>query len=142
MERTPWHIWVVGILATLWNAGGAWNYTALKLQISSVLDQMTEPQIDFFMSMPAWATATWALAVWGAVIGSILILMRRAMAFPVLVISFVSMLITTVHNFLLADVPMTDIMPPGAALFSVAIFVVSLLLIWYAKVQRDAGRLR
>ena len=25
--KTPWHLWVIGIVATLWNAGGAYDYT-------------------------------------------------------------------------------------------------------------------
>ena len=142
MTRTPWHIWVVGILATLWNAGGAWNYFAMKVNLESVVSQMTPDQLAFFSSMPTWATATWAIAVWGALVGSILILFKSRASYPVLAISFAAMVLTTIQNFVLADVSMADIMPPGAAIFPGIIFVVGALLVWYAKVQRDRGNFR
>ena len=141
MEKTPWHIWVVGGLGLLWNAGGAWNYVATKLRLEAVIDQMTPEQLAFFDAIPAWATASWAVAVWGAVLGCVLILMRRALAAPILLISFLAMALTSIQNFILADVSMADIMPPGAATFSAIIFVVAALLAWYAAKQRRLGRL-
>ena len=142
MTRTPWHLWLVGILSLLWNAGGAWNYVATKLRIESVVGQMTPEQLAFFDATPAWATTTWAIAVWGAVIGSILLLMRRSLAVVVLQVSFFSMLLTAVQNFIIADVTMSDIMGPAAAVFSLVIVVFALLVIWYAMQQRKNRVLR
>ena len=141
MTKTPWHIWLVGIIALLWNGSGAWNYAATKLRIEAIVAQMTPKQIAFFDAMPAWATAAWAIAVWGGVLGAILLLMRRALAFHVLLISFVAMVLTSIQNFLLSDVSMAEILPPGTAVFSIAIFVFALLLVWYSWVQKRAGRL-
>lgn len=141
MNGSAWHIWVVGGLSLLWNAGGAWNYVATKLRLPAVLEQMTPEQLAFFDAIPTWATATWAIAVWGAVIGSILILLRRAAAVNVLIVSFLCMCATSVQNFLLAEANMSEIMGPGAAAFSAVIFISALLVIWYAWVQRSVGRL-
>ena len=142
MTKTPWHLWVVGALSLLWNAGGAWNYVATKLRLEVVVGQMTLEQLSFFDATPAWATATWAIAVWGAVLGSILLLMRRKSAALILQISFFAMLLTAVQNFFIADVKMSDIMGPAAAIFSIVIVLFSLLIIWYAMRQRDNGVLR
>lgn len=29
---TPWHLWVVGVVAVLWNAFGCWDYTMTHLK--------------------------------------------------------------------------------------------------------------
>ena len=139
MECTPWHLWTVGILSLLLNAVGAWDYLASQMKIEGYLDMLTPEQLAFFDAIPAWAVGTWAIAFWGSVLGSILILMQRGLAVPVLVISFGAMALTAVQNFLLSDVSMIDIMGAGAAIFLAVIFIVGLLLVWYASVQRRAG---
>jgi hypothetical protein len=30
--KTPWHLWVVGILSLLWNAFGGYDYTMTQLR--------------------------------------------------------------------------------------------------------------
>ena len=142
MARTPWHLWVVGILALLWNAMGAWNYTATKLRLDAVMAHMTPEQLAFFEAIPTWATAAWAIAVWGSVLASIFLLMRSAWAVTLFWISFLAMAATSVQNFLLSEVSMSDIMGPGAAVFSGIIFLLAILLIWYSAAQKRAGRLR
>ena len=152
MEKTPWHIWVVGVLSLLWNSMGALDYVATQYSVETYLEGFTPEQLDYFNSFPAWtvaalaiaawAIAVWAIAVWAAVLASVLILMRRAWAVPVMQISFAAMVIVTLQNYVLAEVTMADVVGPGAAAFAALIFVVTALLVWYVMVQRRAGRLR
>ena len=142
MRTAPWHFWVVGILALLWNAMGAWDYYASNMALPAYVEMMTPEQIAFFDAMPAWATGTWAIAVWGGLIGAVMLLARSALAAPIFLISFAAMILTTIQNFLLSDIPMSDIMPPGAAIFSVVIFLVALFLVQYTYRQKRKGRLR
>ena len=44
---------------------------------------MTPAQIAHFQQMPVWMTAVWAIGVWGAFLASILLLLRRKLAFAV-----------------------------------------------------------
>src|SRR3546814_7159427 len=37
--KTPWHLWVVGVLSLLWNAVGAFDYTMTKLNDADYLDR-------------------------------------------------------------------------------------------------------
>lgn len=137
--RTPWHIWVVGILTLLWNAMGAFDYTMTKTQNAQYMSQFSDAQLDYFYSFPAWVVAAWAIAVWFSVIGSALILLRHRWAVPVFWTSFVAMAITSLHNFVLDDVSLIDITGPFAIVFAAIIFVIAALLVWYSTVQRDRG---
>ena len=79
---TPWHLWAVGILALLWSAGGALDYTATKLQLDAYMGQFTEEQLEYFYGFPVWMVAAWACAVWGGLLGAVMLLLRRSWAVP------------------------------------------------------------
>jgi len=136
--RTPWHLWVVGILSLLWNAMGAFDYLMTETRNAAYMAQFTPEQLAYFTSFPKWVIAAWALAVWGGVLGSVLVLLRRGLAVEVFLFSFLAMLVTMVHNYLLS--PGLKVMGgPGPLLFSTVIVVVALLLIVYARGMRKRG---
>lgn len=134
---TPWHLWVVGIVSLLWNAVGAFDYVMTQTQNASYMEAFTPEQLEFFYGLPGWVVFFWAIAVWGSVLGSVLLLLKKGWAVEVFLASFVAMVLTTIHNFLLANG--MEIVGTGGAIFSVVIFVISLLLWLYAKKMRAAG---
>ena len=79
------------------------------------------------------------MGVWFAVLGSVLLLVRSRLALWSFVASFVGMIGTSIHNFLLSEVSMMDLMGATAASFSFVIFVIGLLLIIYARRQKTKG---
>lgn len=135
--KTPWHLWVVGSLGVLWNGMGALDFTMIQLRIDQYMAMYTPDQLDFFYSFPQWANATWAIAVWFSVLGSVYLLMRKRAAVPLFWVALFAMLATTLHNFLLSDVSMMAIMGPGAAGFTLAIIVVAVLMVIYSLRMRD-----
>ena len=141
-SKTPWHIWVIGGVSLLWNAMGLMDFTMSNLRSDAYMAQMTEAQMAFFNGFPLWVTVFWAIAVIGAVLGSLLILLRKKLAVPVFLAAFIAMVITSIHNYLLSPVRITDIAGTGALIFSAIIFVVALLLLFYSKAQARAGHLR
>lgn len=134
--KTPIHLWIVGGSTLLWNAGGAYNYVMTQLEHPSVTDGMTPEQIEFYAQMPWWATSLWALAIWGAVFGSALLLLRKRLAFPVLTVAFVSMVASTIST---ASSGGFDAMGSGAWVFSAVIFVIALGLVLYSRAMAARG---
>ncbi len=134
---TPWHLWLVGILTLLFNAMGILSYTATKLGMLAELG-MTPDQIAFMDSYPAWASALWALGVWGAFAGSVLLLLRSRLAVPAMLVALVGLIGTTVYNYALVEVP-ADMQAPA---LDAAIWAVTLFLLAYAWAMRAAGVLR
>lgn len=130
-RRTPWHLWLIGILGALWNAVGAFDYVMTQTRNESYMSQFTPEQLEYFYGFPGWVVAFWALAVWGGVLGTLLLLLRKRLAVPVLLVSFVSMVITAVYNFLLSDG--MEVMGGTGAAFSAVIFGAALGLWLYAR---------
>ncbi|MEP3227376.1 MAG: hypothetical protein ABJO01_15470 [Parasphingorhabdus sp.] len=138
--KTPWHLWVVGILAVLWNSGGAVDYTMTQTQNKDYLSQFTPEQLDYFSSFPAWADAFWASGVWGAFIGSLLILLRSRHALTAFVISLFGLAGSTVHQ-LIGDMP-PSLNTPGIWVFTAVIALSIILLIIYVRKMKANGVLR
>ena len=136
-RRTPVHLWIVGVLAVLWNAVGAFDYLMTQTRNESYMAQFTPEQLAYFYEFPTWVVAFWALAVWGGVAGAVLLLLRKRMAVPVLLVSLACMVVTSIHNFLLSDG--LAVMGNGAVAFSGVIFVIALGLWLYARAMAKGG---
>lgn len=128
--RTPWHLWVIGIVALLWNAVGAFDYLATKLQLEPYMSNFSQEQLEYFYGFPAWAVACWAVGVWGALLGSLALLLRKSFAVWLFGASILGMVGTTVYNFVLSDG--AAIMGEGAVAFSAVIWAIALFLYFYS----------
>ncbi|MGW8282681.1 MAG: hypothetical protein ACWGON_05230 [Gemmatimonadota bacterium] len=134
---TPKHLWIVGVLGLLWNCMGAYDYLATEMQNEAYMSRFSPEQLEYFYGFPTWMVAFWALAVWGGVLGTILLLLRKRHAVGVLLVSLVSMIITSIYNFVLSDG--MAIMGAGAVAFTGLIFVVALGLWLYARAMAGRG---
>ena len=135
--KTPWHLWVVGILTLLWNAIGCWSYTTTQMNRLDGLG-MSDEAVTYVTGFPAWADALWALGVWGALAGSVLVLLRSRLAVPAMLIALVGLFGTTLYQRVLSDLPeeMAGLGLP------IAIWATTLFLTWYAFRMRAQGVLR
>lgn len=140
-DRAPWHLWVIGILAVLWNAMGAFDYLMTQTRNEGYMSGFTPEQLEYFYGFPAWAVAFWATAVWGGVLGAVLLLLRRKLAAGVFLVSFLAMVVTTIYNFGLSD-GLEVMGGAGPLAFSALIFVFALLLYLYARAMKNRGVLR
>jgi len=103
--RTPWHLWLVGVVAILWNGFGCFDFTMTYLQGDAWFAQMgmTPDQMAYYDAMPGWTHVAWAIGVWGGALGGVLLLLRRRLAFPVFVASFLGWLAGAIYAFALSD---------------------------------------
>ena len=131
----PKHLWIIGVLTLLWNLMGAYDYLMTQTRNAAYLAKFDQAQLDYYFGFPVWVEAFWALAVWGGVLGSILLLLRKRLAVPVFLVSLVSMVVTAVHNFGFYDA--MEMMGTSGFLFTVAIFLVALGLWLYARAMRN-----
>ena len=133
----PKHLWIIGIISLLWNMMGAFDYLMTQTENESYMAKFEQAQLDYFYNFPTWLVVFWALAVWGSVLGSILLLMRKRLAVPVFMASFVSMVITAIYNFGFSSG--MDVMGSTGLGFTVVIFFVALGLWLYARAMHVRG---
>jgi len=139
-NKAPLHLWIVGAVTLLWNAVGAIDYVAMQLRIAPYMSRFTPEQLEYFDGFPAWTVAAWALGVWGSLLGSLFLLLRRRWAVWLFGIAIAGLAVTTLHNFVLTDG--AAVMGSGAAVFSAVIWVIALFLFFYARAMAKRGVLR
>lgn len=138
-RQTPWHLWVIGVASLVWNGFGAFDYVMTETRNADYLAQLTEEQIAYFTGLPAWVVAFWAIGVWGAVLGSILLLLRRRWAEPVFWLSVAGVIVTSAYTFLLTGPEAAAVMGAVGIAFSAVILIVGVALALYARAMRGRG---
>lgn len=140
--RAPWHLWLVGVVSLLWNAMGALDYTQTQLRNTAYLDAMGYPAegLAYLDAFPGWATAGWALGVWGALLGSVLLLMRQRHAVGAFVASIAGLAITSIYEAGAEMPPELAAIQP--AWFPLVLWAIALFLLAYAWTMRSRGVLR
>ncbi|MHA7819114.1 MAG: hypothetical protein ACX930_05655 [Erythrobacter sp.] len=145
--KTPWHVWAVGIVALLWNAGGANDYIQVQSENLDYIGMAAESYgvsaaqvVAYYDAWPVWVHACWAIAIWGSVLGCLLILLRSRFALHCFIASLVTMTITFVYRTLN---PLEGVETGfGTLAMTVLIFAAGILLAFYSHRMAKAGVLK
>ena len=136
--KAPWHLWVVGVVGLLWSAMGAMDYVMTKTRNEEYMSAFTPEQLEFFYGLPVWVVAAWAIAVWGGVLGAVLLLLRKSLSVSVFLASFLAMVITAIHNYVLSN-GLEVIGDTFSLVFTAIIFFAGLGLYLYARAMQKRG---
>ena len=136
-QKTPKHFWIISIVALLWNLMGAYDYLMTQTKNEAYMSKFPPEQLEFFYGLPLLIVSTWAIAVWGGLLGAALLLLRKGMAVWVLLASFLCMVVTTIHNYFIADG--VKVMGSTGVIFTILIFVIALGLFLYARAMKSRG---
>ena len=114
--------------------------------VGFVLDRMTDPsslpldQRTVVMARPLWSLVAYGLAVWVGLAGAVLLVMKRKLAEPLLLVS----LMAAVFTFLpYAVVPgVRDNVSTNDIAFALVILAITWTIFWFARHSRQRGWLR
>jgi hypothetical protein len=140
--RTPWHLWVVGAVSLVWNAGGAWDYLMTQMVHEDYLAMLDAAQRAMLDSRPMWFDAAWALGVWGSVAGSLLLLLRSRWAVAAFGLSFAGLVVSAVWSYGMAEPSALAVMGAFSVVFSTIVALVIVALWAYARAMTTRGVLR
>lgn len=140
--KSPWHLWLIGVIAVLFNAIGVFDFVmsmaqGAKYQASA---GMTPDQIAHYQQMPGWMMVVWAVGVFGAFGASILLLLRRKLAWPVFVLSLAAFLVSVLYTYVLTNGG--AIMGQQMAIVSAVIAGLLVFFSWYSRLMAMRGVLR
>ncbi|HEV2533413.1 hypothetical protein [Phenylobacterium sp.] len=138
----PWHYWVVTVVALVWNAFGAYDYFMTKTQGDAYLRKaaMTDAQIAHVHAYPVWMTADWAIGVWGALLGALLLVARTRYAVHVFVVSLAAFVVMLVYTYLLSDG--AKAMGQQGMIVNLAILAGCIFFAWYSWTMAKRGVLK
>ena len=131
--------WIIAIAAILWNSIGAMVYLADVYMNAETLGAFTQAQQEVYANRPGWAIGAFALAVFSGLIGSILLLLRNKWSQQLYIISLLALIAQNYYWFVLAGA--LDIFPDGHWM-PLLVFIIALLLLWYARSTLNRGWLK
>jgi len=140
--KTPVHLWLVGIVALLWNVGGAFDYLMTQLEVESYMALLTEAQRTYMAGRPVWFDAAWAFGVWGAVLGSVLLLARSRWATAAFGVALAGLAVSGLWSYALSTPRATEVMGNGIVMFTLLVAATLVGLMLYSRAMTERGVLR
>jgi hypothetical protein len=130
-DRPSTTFWVVGGAALLWNLIGLMFYYMQVTMTPEALESFTAEQQAFFTNAPVWATSAHAIAVNAGILGSLMLLLRKAWAVPLFILSLVGIIVQDLHAFVLSSG--LDIFGSQAIFLPSIVAVIATALVLYSR---------
>lgn len=128
--------WVSGA-ALVWNLLGVMAYVGQVTMSPEVLNAIPEEQRALYENIPAWVTSAFAIAVNGGAIGCLLLILRKSLALPVLIVSLAAVLVQMFHNFFLSNA--VEVMGASAVVGPLFVILIGIYLVWFANDAKSKG---
>ena len=95
-RKAPWHLWVVAVVALLWNGAGA--YTIMMAQAGRLYD--LEPgEAAYYAAQPTWFVVLTDIALVASIAAALALLSRKSMAVSLFALSLAAIVITNSYEF-------------------------------------------
>ena len=136
--KPPAWFWIAAIVLTLWNCMGVWSwYQHHTLGPAAMGTVPTDYDIQYFAKLPAWYTWLFAVATLSGLIGAVLLLARRALAWGVFIVSLAATVAMFGYTFFATD--LMQVKGVWTAYFPAFIIAVCAFSVWFAgyAVRRD-----
>lgn len=137
MTKAPTWFTVAALLGVLWMAFGCFAYVSEVRMDAATLATLAELNQQLITGRPMWATALFAVAVWGGLAGTVLLVSRKALAVPVLLVAMLATLATYAWPLLLSGL----VGQFGGADWglTIAILAIQIVLWWLATHAKAKG---
>ncbi len=133
--------WILGIVFLLWNLMGCGIYLMdVIMSDAAYADAYGEKMAaarDFY---PVWATAAYAIAVWGGLVAAILFLLRKRLSVTLFILSLLAALICFIPSF--SSEILRDAGGPTFWVMPLVVVVLGVVEVLFSRKQAAAGLLR
>lgn len=129
----------VAIAALIWNLLGVFAYLGQMYLMSNseMLAELSVDEQNLYKNTPIWATIGFTLAVWGGALGSLLLMLKKKAAKPVLIVSLAGIIVQMYHSFFISN--NFEVYGPGAAVMPVMIIIFGIVLVWLSDKSVKEG---
>jgi len=135
-QLLKWHK-PIALLAIVWNLLGVGSYLMHAYMSDEAIAQLPENQQALYVNIPAWYTAAFAIAVFAGAIGSILLLLKKKLASPVLILSLLGIIVQMYYNLFISK--SMEVYGPGSMVMPILIILVGIFLVWYSNKLKAEG---
>ena len=129
-----WFMVVAGILF-VWNLLGVMAYIMQVTMSPDAVAALPDAQRQLYENTPEWATAAFAIAVNGGVLGCLLLLLKRNLAGLFLQLSLAGVLVQMFHSFFMSK--SFEVFGPGGTVMPIMVIVIAIYLVTLAAKAKN-----
>lgn len=141
--KTPWWFWVISVVLFLWNLPSLLDFyysvTIDEAYINQMGPDYAPAVLEFLKTLPLWVKVIWGIAVFCALSGAVLLLLRKSWAVPVFTLGLIAMVMNFFYQLFIADLPP---LPQSAMIFTGLILIIAVFEVWFARRMRARGVLQ
>jgi len=134
--KPPTSFWIIAGVALVWNLIGMVIY---YMQVTSSPEDLAkyynDVELAFITSTPTWATSAYAIAVTAGVLACVFLLLRKAWALPMFMISLAGVFVQDIYAFVMADG--IGVWGMKGTILPFIVFVIGVGLIFYSRSAKD-----
>lgn len=136
-RKTPWHLWVVGILTLLWNGSGA---ATIMLAQGGRMPNLSPDEAAYYAAQPTWFVIATDIALVSAIAAGVALLRRSRTAVWFFGLSLALILFNNAYELVAGTSRM--LVTRGALIVTIVIAVIAILQLVYAAAMKTRGILR
>jgi hypothetical protein len=125
---------VAALLAVIWNAFGVSMYLSSVGMFGDPMAGLSETERAAAASIPGWITGMFATGTFAGLIGSLGLLLRRAWAYPLMIVSLAALLV--LESWILF---FSDAVEEFGIAVPIIVSTLAILLAWLATFARRRG---
>ncbi len=129
--KPPIWFWIISVVALIWNGMGVNQYIQQAYKTEGFMAMYNEEQLALIDNTPSWAIAAFAIAVFGGLIGSLALLLKKKWANTMFLLSLIAIIIQMTYNFIVIDA--MEVYGPGAIYMPIMVILFAVFLIWFSK---------
>ena len=135
--KLPTSFWVISIIALIWNLLGMMAYIMQVTMNEATLGAMPAAERAVYESMPSWGVSAFAIAVTAGVLACIVLLLRKAWAVPLFILSLVAVIVQDIGALFVAGA--LQGMGPTSVIMPLVVILIAGYLIHYSRLARSRG---
>lgn len=130
--------WIISFIALLWNVIGVFFWVSEHFLMTEEVRAAYPPEeLELINNAPTWGIYVYGAAVFGGLLASVLLLMRRKLAVGIFGISLVAILIQM--GYWIIGMGVVDVMGPQALIMPLIVIAIAIFEYFYSKGAAENG---
>jgi hypothetical protein len=121
---------VVAILAFVWNLLGVMAFVSQMMMTPEMIAELPQAEQDLYASVPLWAIAAFALAVFSGALASLALVLKKKICYRLFIASFVGVIIQMFHSFFISN--SFEVYGPGGTIMPIMVIVIAFVLVRFS----------
>mgnify|MGYP006149888481 FL=1 len=125
---TPTWLKPLAWAALIWNSLGVIAFVMQMMMTPELISKLPIDQQAAYSDIPLWSTITFAIAVFGGLLGCIFLLKKKTLAIPTFAVSLVAILLQQYYNFVVIN--SIDLLGASAVFMPILVIIIAIGLLY------------